>query len=98
MVENYKLGYAKCMVTGVYGKGRLTAVHIWPKGQTEISPLPENFEDNYRNGLILMRPIEHAFDRKQLCFLYNFFDVCTSLYIFLDNFTILFSMASISSY
>jgi hypothetical protein len=82
MVEHYKLGHAKCMITGVYGRHRLTAAHIWPKGQTEnpklekVKALPPDFEDSYRNGLILLRPLEKAYDKKQLCFMYNFLNVC----------------------
>jgi hypothetical protein len=30
--------------------------------------------DNPRNGMLMYRPIEQAFDRKQLCFIYNPFN------------------------
>mmetsp|Transcript_122662 Transcript_122662/g.392105 ORF Transcript_122662/g.392105 Transcript_122662/m.392105 type:complete len:376 (+) Transcript_122662:36-1163(+) len=55
---------------------QVSAAHIWPwstrgEGLHEFG-LQEKDVNHERNGLLLAKSIEEAFDRKQLCFVYNF--------------------------
>lgn len=63
------------MVTG-NTTDRLTAAHIWPSAQGKHPSFlelgfKETEVDSPRNGLLLLTEIENAFDRKDICFLYN---------------------------
>jgi len=65
----------KCMLTGnFYPRPEVRASHIIKRstdGDTmHLYGLPPNV-DHVRNGLLLLEPIEQAFDRKDICFLYN---------------------------
>ena len=65
----------KCMLTGnIYPRHEVRASHIIKRstdGDTmHLYGLPANI-DHVRNGLLLLEPIEQAFDRKDICFLYN---------------------------
>lgn len=65
----------KCMLTGnFYPRREVRASHIIKRstdGDTmHLYGLPPNV-DHVRNGLLLLEPIEQAFDRKDICFLYN---------------------------
>lgn len=67
--------YLKCMVTGAfYPRNEVRASHIVKKstdGMTmHLYGLPTDI-DHVRNGLLLLEPIEQAFDRKDICFLYH---------------------------
>lgn len=69
------------MVTGISGK--LKAAHIWPWAQSKHPSLAklkilETDIDSPQNGLLLLATIEAAFDRKDICFLYNPFKVSES--------------------
>lgn len=78
LVKYYELSHEKCMVTGESGK--LKAAHIWPWAQSKHPSLgklriEEPDIDSPRNGLLLLTTIELAFDRKDICFLYDPFNV-----------------------
>jgi hypothetical protein len=65
----------KCMLTGsFYPYNEVRASHIIKHstgGNTmHLYGLPSDI-NNVRNGLLLLDPIEQAFDRKDICFLYN---------------------------
>ena len=66
----------KCMVTGEWhGRGDVIAAHIW-MSKTRGKGLPKfglSITDltSPRNGFLVLKDIEEAFDRKQLCFLYR---------------------------
>ena len=65
----------KCMITNAfYPRHEVRASHIIKRstdGDTmHLYGLTANV-DHVRNGLLLLEPIEQAFDRKDLCFLYN---------------------------
>jgi len=65
----------KCMLTGnFYPCPEVRASHIIKRstyGDTmHLYGLSPNV-DNVRNGLLLLEPIEQAFDRKDICFLYD---------------------------
>lgn len=65
----------KCMLTNAfYPRHEVRASHIIKRsteGDTmHLYGLPPNV-DHVRNGLLLLEPIEQAFDRKDICFLYN---------------------------
>ena len=67
--------YLKCMLTdNFYPRNEVRASHIIKRstdGDTmNLYGLPPNI-DHVRNGLLLLGPIEEAFDRKDICFLYN---------------------------
>lgn len=67
--------YLKCMVTGTfYPRHEVRASHIVKRstdGDTmHLYGLPPNI-DHVRNGLLMLEPIEQAFDRKDICFLYD---------------------------
>jgi hypothetical protein len=54
----------------------IIGAHIWKRatngeGLEEFGLVPADI-DNARNGLLLTKGIEHAFDHLQVCFLYNF--------------------------
>ena len=67
----------KCMLTGLQlPYDFLAAAHIWKKakggsGMFELFRLKPSDADDPRNGLLLARRIEEAFDRKDVCFLYS---------------------------
>lgn len=92
VIGYYGLGEERCMITSIPGAGRdLTEGHIWPHGQAESILLhrfnlsPDDVKDP-RNGLLLLTPIEKAFDHKRLCFVYNPFAV-SALRLFLSFFS-----------
>ena len=65
----------KCMATGnTYPRHEVRASHIIKRstnGETlELFGLPPGI-DEARNGMLLLQPIEMAFDRKDICFLYD---------------------------
>lgn len=70
----------KCQVLDVYtpieeAQGKIIAAHIWKastrgKGLEDFG-LEENDVNSPRNGLFLTKGIEDAFDKQQVCFLYN---------------------------
>ena len=67
----------KCMLTGTfYARNEVRASHIIKRstdGDTmHLYGLPADI-DNVRNGLLLLEPIEQAFDRKDICFVHNSF-------------------------
>ena len=67
--------HVKCMLTNAfYPRHEVRASHIITRstdGDTmHLYGLPPNV-DHVRNGLLLLEPIEQAFDRKDICFLYN---------------------------
>jgi len=77
LVVYYALEQEKCMLTGM--SGRLKAAHIWPWAQSKHPSLlklriSQTDIDSPRNGLLLLASIEMAFDKKDLCFLYNPFN------------------------
>jgi hypothetical protein len=65
----------KCMVTNAfYPRYEVRASHIIKRstdGDTMHMYGLAPHVDHPRNGLLLLEPIEQAFDRKDLCFLYN---------------------------
>lgn len=68
--------FLKCMLTGnFYPRHEVHASHIIKRvasGDTmHLYGLPPNNYDNVRNGLLLLGPIEEAFNRKDICFLYD---------------------------
>jgi hypothetical protein len=70
--------HLKCMLTNLfYPRNEVRASHIIKRstqGDTmHLYHLPQDI-DNPRNGLLLLEPIEQAFDRKDICFLYNSFN------------------------
>jgi len=67
--------HLKCMVTGAfYPREEVRASHIIKRstrGDTmHLYGLPPDI-DHVRNGLLMLEPIEQAFDRKDICFLHN---------------------------
>jgi len=56
---------------------KVCAAHLWKHSRADDMPLlglsPSDI-DNPRNGLLLAKSIEVAFDKKEVCFLYNPFD------------------------
>mmetsp|Transcript_7687 Transcript_7687/g.8152 ORF Transcript_7687/g.8152 Transcript_7687/m.8152 type:complete len:246 (+) Transcript_7687:101-838(+) len=65
----------KCMLTNTfYPRNEVRASHLVKKstnGDTmHLYDLPSDI-DHVRNGLLLLDPIEQAFDRKDICFLYD---------------------------
>eukprot|EP00128_Syssomonas_multiformis_P001146 Colp12_sorted_trinity150504_noHs@13315 len=72
-------GNLNCMILNkCYPRDTVVAVHIWKKctdgkGLRSFG-LSETDVDDPRNGLLLVKPIEEAFDNKQLCFIYNAFN------------------------
>ena len=62
-------GRVKCMVTGrAYSRDEVRASHIG--GNLGLFGLPGNI-DHPRNGMLPLEPIEQAFDRKDVCILYD---------------------------
>lgn len=66
----------KCMVLNkFFDRTSVRAVHIWKLATKGVGlpefALKESDINNERNGLLLYESIEKAFDRKQLCFIYN---------------------------
>jgi hypothetical protein len=56
---------------------KVCAAHIWRHSRADdlvLFGLPSTEINNLRNGLLLAKSIEVAFDKKQVCFLYNPFD------------------------
>lgn len=69
-------GCLRCMVLDVeLPRGRVIAAHLWKRSThgdgLEYLALKKTDVHSTRNGLLLYDPIEKAFDRKELCFLYN---------------------------
>lgn len=67
--------HLKCMVTGAfYPRNEVRASHIVKQstdGMTmHLYGLPPDI-DHVKNGLLLLEPIEQAFARKDICFLYH---------------------------
>lgn len=66
-----------CLATGKsYDASLVRAAHIWKhstkgKGMALYFGLSRDDVKNPRNGLLLLKVIEEAFDRMELCFLYN---------------------------
>ena len=74
-MKYYELDGPYCMITGM--STELKTAHIWPASQRTHPSLvklglTEMDVDSARNGLLLLAGIEEAFDRKDICFLYNF--------------------------
>ena len=81
LIIKYECGYPnqntiKCMVLNAFFHREVVrASHIWKysthgAGLTEFG-LRYNDLNSYRNGLLMYTSIEQAFDRKELCFLYD---------------------------
>jgi len=67
--------YLKCMLTGnFYPCEQVRASHLIKRstdGNTMYLYGLQSHIDHVRNGLLLLEPIEQAFTRKDICFLYN---------------------------
>lgn len=66
----------KCMMTQEYfDRKEVKAAHLWPKKLADtmnsLVGLRGNLVNNVRNGLLLCKSIEAAYDRGQVCFIYN---------------------------
>jgi hypothetical protein len=64
---------------------KILAAHIWKvstrgKGLEEFGLLPEEI-NNARNGMFLTKGIEDAFDKQQVCFLYNVLESSLILWV-----------------
>jgi hypothetical protein len=81
LIIKYECGYPnqntiKCMVLNAFfRRDAVRASHIWKysthgTGLTEFG-LRYGDLNSYRNGLLMYTSIEQAFDRKELCFVYN---------------------------
>ncbi|PRP76631.1 hypothetical protein PROFUN_14916 [Planoprotostelium fungivorum] len=66
-------GYLKCQMTGEeHYKGYVNAAHILPERAVAFLPvfgLKTDDINSVRNGLLLCRGIERAFDQQQICFI-----------------------------
>lgn len=81
LIIKYECGYLnqhtiKCMVLNTYFyRGVVRASHIWKycTNGTGLSEFGLRYSDlhSYRNGLLLYTTIEQAFDRKELCIIYD---------------------------
>ena len=66
----------KCLVADeLLPRSEVTAAHLFPKRHADIFystlGLDASKIDSVRNGLLLCRSIENAFDRQRVCFIYN---------------------------
>jgi hypothetical protein len=65
-----------CQVTGqLFEPKHLTAAHLWPFAKhqfaAEVGLTSDDVISNPRNGLLMCSAIENAFDRKQVCFIFD---------------------------
>jgi len=71
-------GDATCMLTGVSGSNKVKAAHIFPKSKlnraSELFEFKKDEIQSPRNGLLLARRIERAFDKRFLTFVYHPFN------------------------
>ena len=78
--QPYNIGKkVDCMILG-RNTGEVVAAHLMPSRLKRRSNkwialgLPRDAESNPRNGLLLDKNIEEAFDQKEICFFYNPFE------------------------
>jgi hypothetical protein len=67
---------ARCLITGLSSSNiDIIASHIWPKTAKAAAPYHFNLNDsdrwNARNGLLLAKPLEAAFDQQRITFEYD---------------------------
>ena len=61
-----------CQVTGVSDPKALKAAHIWPKSQARLLPVQTQYPvHSAKNGIMLAKAVEEAFDKRQVCFIKN---------------------------
>eukprot|EP00961_Rhodomonas_salina_P153130 2061775-Rhodomonas_salina.1 len=62
----YFYGSTMCLLTPMEG----TAAHIWPRSRGFCFPSSSSVSVNHpKNGMFLVKAIEEAFDRRQVCFI-----------------------------
>ena len=61
-----------CQVTGVNDSALLKAAHIWPKSQAHLlQGRSQHPVHSFKNGIMLTKAVEEAFDKRQVCFIKN---------------------------